>query len=121
MFRAATDGDAVARSIIDRQADEIVTMARAAIRRLGMTRLDVDVVLGGGIFRNDDPIFFDRIRAGLSDVAPRATIHVLTDPPVIGAALLGLDQMRASRSAHGVARAALTHTRLTAHTSARRS
>ena len=48
VFRAAADGDAVSRSIVDRQADEIVRMAGVAMRRLRMTRLDVDVVLGGG-------------------------------------------------------------------------
>ena len=41
-------------------------MAATAIRRLRMTRLDVDVVLGGGIFRNDDAPFFERIDAGLA-------------------------------------------------------
>ena len=50
-------GDACARGIVDRQADEIVAMATTAIRRLRMQKLDVDVVLGGGIFRTDDGAF----------------------------------------------------------------
>ena len=36
LFRAAMDGDGVAREVVDRQADEIVTMAATAIRRLRM-------------------------------------------------------------------------------------
>ena len=48
VFRAARDGDAVARSIVDLQADEVVAMAGAAMRKLRMRALDVDVVLGGG-------------------------------------------------------------------------
>lgn len=115
VFETAARGDAIARSVIDRQADEVVALATTAIRRLRMTRLDVDVVLGGGIFRNDDVAFFDRIRDGVAQMAPAATITVLSDPPVIGAAQLGLDRVGATRAAHVRARAALTHERLAAH------
>jgi N-acetylglucosamine kinase-like BadF-type ATPase len=91
VFEAATDGDAVARSIIDRLADELVAMGGALIRRLRMTRLDPEVVLAGGVFRATDPAFYERIRAGIAGVAPRARIVRLTAPPVLGAALIGLD------------------------------
>jgi len=107
VFRAARRGDPVARSIVDHQADEVVTMAGAAMRRLRMTRLDADVVLGGGIFRNRDPAFFDRIRTGMERVAPRARITVLQGPPVVGAALLGLDRLQASDRAKRRAREAI--------------
>ena len=109
VFRAASTGDAVAQTIVDRQADEVVTMATTAIRRLRMTRLDVHVVLGGGIFRNGVPGFFARIEEGVRAVAPNATVAVLADPPVVGAALLGLDHIGASRAAKARVRAALTH------------
>jgi N-acetylglucosamine kinase-like BadF-type ATPase len=109
VFRAAADGDAVARSIVDRQADEVVAMAGTAIRRLRMTALDVDVVLGGGIFRNEDPAFHARIEEGLRGVAPQVRIRRLTAPPVLGAALLGLDHLGASRPAKARLRATLTH------------
>ena len=75
VFETAARGDAIARSIIDRQADEVVALATTAIRRLRMTRLDVDVVLGGGIFRNDDAAFFDRIRDGVARGGPRGDDH----------------------------------------------
>ena len=120
VFAEAVAGDAVARSVTDRLADEIVAMATAIVRRLRMSRLDVEIVLGGGIFRNDDPVFFTRIEAGLAAVAPSSTVHVLTAPPVIGAALIGLDQMNAGRAAQDRARAALTHRRLADHTSRRK-
>lgn len=116
VFEAAIEGDAVAREIVDRQADEIVTMAGAAIRRLRMSTLDVEVVLGGGVFRNDDPSFFKRIREGISEVAALARVHVLEAPPVVGAVLLGLDRLGAGRSAAGRLRAALTYERLTSET-----
>ena len=116
LFRAAIEGDEVAREVVDRQADEIVLMAATAIRRLRMQRLDVDVVLGGGIFRSSDPAFFDRIEAGLRRVAPEVRVNVLTAPPVVGAALMGLDRLDAPRPAHARVRAALTHERLGAET-----
>jgi hypothetical protein len=112
VFEAAGE-DPVARSIVDRQADEVVTMAGTAIRRLRMTGLDVHVVLGGGIFRNRFAPFFTRIEEGVARVAPRATVTVLAAPPVVGAALLGLDRIGASRAAKARVRAALTREALT--------
>jgi N-acetylglucosamine kinase-like BadF-type ATPase len=116
VFRAAEEGDAIARSIVDRQADEVIALAATAIRRLRMTKLDVDVVLGGGIFRNDDEKFFERIRHGLEQVAPAVRVRVLTAPPVIGAALMGLDRLEAPRPARARLRLGLTHERLTLKT-----
>jgi N-acetylglucosamine kinase-like BadF-type ATPase len=92
VFRAAGDGDVVARGILIRLADELVAMAGALIRRLRLNELDPEVVLGGGVFRADDPAFYARIEAGVRAVAPRATIVRLGAPPVLGAVLLGLDQ-----------------------------
>lgn len=112
VFRDAEIGDAVARQIVDRQADEVVTMVSAAIRRLRMRELDVDVVLGGGIFRNRFAPFFERIERGIHEVAPKARIIVLTAPPVLGAAMLGLDAIGASPAARARARRELTHERL---------
>jgi N-acetylglucosamine kinase-like BadF-type ATPase len=116
VFRAAARGDAVAREIVDRQADEVVAMAGTAISKLRMRSLDVEVVLGGGIFRNRYPAFFDRIEHGLRAVAPAASITVLGAPPVVGAALLGLDRLGATKAARAMVRAALTHDRMNADT-----
>ena len=112
LFRAAAEGDEVARSVVDRQADEVVAMAGSAIRRLKMTSLDPDVVLGGGVFRAEDPAFLERIRTSLAEVAPRARVHVLAAPPVMGAALLGLDHLGGGLAARQQIRAALTDRRL---------
>lgn len=93
VFAAAMDGDAAARAIIDRLADELVAMAGAMIRRLHMTRLDLEVVLGGGVFRTPDADFRSRIEAGVQAIAPRARLVRSSAPPVAGAALLGLDAL----------------------------
>jgi N-acetylglucosamine kinase-like BadF-type ATPase len=115
VFGAAADGDAVARSIINRQADEVVTMAGAALRRLRLTKDEVDVVLGGGIFRSGDVDFFARIEQGLEATAPHVRIIVLSTPPVVGAALLGLDRLGAGRNSTRRVRTNLTHERLTSN------
>jgi N-acetylglucosamine kinase-like BadF-type ATPase len=113
VFAAAEDGDRAAAEIVGRQADEVVTMAAAAIRRLGLADRDTDVVLGGGLFQRHDPGFHGRIRAGITAVAPAAVLRQLTAPPVVGAALLGLDRLGGSAETAHRLRSALTHERLT--------
>jgi hypothetical protein len=85
-----------------------------------MQRLDVHVVLGGGVFRTEDHAFFDRIRSGLREIASAAEVRVLTAPPVAGAAMMGLDKLGASKAAHARLRRSLTHKRLGTQTLARR-
>ncbi len=113
VFAAAEAGDQAAAAIIGRQADEVVTMVGAAIRRLGLADRDVDVVLGGGLFHRDDPAFLERISAGIAAVAPTARLRQVTTPPVVGAALLGLDRLGAPPEAARRLRESLTHERLT--------
>jgi N-acetylglucosamine kinase-like BadF-type ATPase len=120
VFAEAAANDEVARSLVDRQADEVATMAGVAIRKLRMASLDPDVVLGGGIFRNGWEPFFARIEDGVHAVAPAARIVRLAAPPVLGAAMLGLDVLGSTRAAHTRARTALTHDRLTLETPRRR-
>ena len=112
VFAEAEAGDPVADGIVARQVAEVVAMAGAAIRRLGLAGLDADVVCGGGLFRRDAPAFLQRIRSALATAAPAARVTRLTAPPVVGAALLGLDRLGAPPGAAGRLRATLTHERL---------
>jgi len=93
VFAAAAEGDTVAREILDRLADELALMAIAIIRRLHLARTDLDVVLAGGIFRADDAEFFNRLASAVRRVAPRARLVSARTPPLLGAALLGLEAM----------------------------
>jgi N-acetylglucosamine kinase-like BadF-type ATPase len=93
VFEAAVAGDAVARGLVDRLADELAVMAVAIARRLRIARREVDVVLTGGVFRATDPAFYRRIDDRVHAVLPAARISRLEDPPVLGAALIGLDQL----------------------------
>jgi N-acetylglucosamine kinase-like BadF-type ATPase len=99
VFAAAKEGDAVARDIVDRLADELATMAVACLRRLGLLRRPVDVVLAGGVMQTDDASFYARFDHQLHRQAPRALVHRLADRPVVGAALLAFDQLSLRRSA----------------------
>ena len=112
VFKAASHGDEVARGLIDELADEVVATANAAIRRLRIASRTFEVVLGGGVFRSRDARLLSRIRKGITAVAPHAEMRRLDSPPVLGAALLGLDQARAGKAAHARLRQQLTHARL---------
>jgi N-acetylglucosamine kinase-like BadF-type ATPase len=112
VFAAAAQGDAVARSIVDALADEVVTMVVASLRRLRLLRAEVDVTLGGGVFRAEDPAFVTRIRTGVCETAPNARVAVLDGPPVVGAALLGLDHAGARDGAAARVRGQLTAARM---------
>jgi N-acetylglucosamine kinase-like BadF-type ATPase len=116
VFSTAASGDPVSRAIVDRQADEVVAMAGAAIRRLRLRNLDPEVVLGGSVFRARDPRFFGRIEQGIVSIAPAARVSILAAPPVLGAVLLGMDRVGARPSAYRRIRAALTERRLSADT-----
>jgi N-acetylglucosamine kinase-like BadF-type ATPase len=112
VFAEADAGDEVAAELVARQVDEIVAWAGAAIRRLDLTGRDVEVVLGGGLFHGEAPAFLEQIRAGIVGIAPAARLTQLTAPPVVGAALLGLDRLGAGPGAAERLRATLTHGRL---------
>jgi hypothetical protein len=79
-----------------------------------MSKLVVDVVVGGGIFRYGYRPFFERIVVGVQSIAPAANVSVLTVPPLVGAALLGLDRLDAPSGTSERDRRALTHDALAA-------
>jgi N-acetylglucosamine kinase-like BadF-type ATPase len=107
VFDAARRGDAVAASLVDRQAAEVVAFARASLTRLDLLDREVPVVLGGGIIRAGDERLMSGIAEGLAADAPRARIVLVTDPPIVGAGLLALESAGAARAAVDRARAAL--------------
>jgi N-acetylglucosamine kinase-like BadF-type ATPase len=106
VFAAATDGDAVARSIVNRLADELIVTAAALARRLKLVDRAPDVVLAGGVFRATDRAFYERVDVGIQAAIPGATLRK-AGPPVGGATLLALDAVPRS-SATRRAEATLT-------------
>jgi len=60
------------------------------------------------------------VNAGFHATAPEARIVRLTAPPVVGAAMLGLDLLGVGPTAHARTRQSLTHGRLDPHTRVRK-
>jgi N-acetylglucosamine kinase-like BadF-type ATPase len=105
LFETAERGDQVARDLLVRQAEEICLMAEVAARRLGLDAAGgpdgepVPVVLGGSLMTARDPLLTGAISQRLSASIPGAEIRIVDVPPVVGAALLGLDHVGAPASA----------------------
>jgi N-acetylglucosamine kinase-like BadF-type ATPase len=95
---AAQDEEAA--KIVDHLADEVVALARAALVRLELTDEPAEVLLGGGLLRAGDERLITRIEAGLRDVGTRLVVHATASPPIVGAALLGLDELGVDGDAH---------------------
>ena len=105
LFATAADGDPIARAIVDRLADEVVSMATVALTRLDLLEEEAPVLLGGGVLAAQHPQLSDGIRELLSVRAPKAVARVVTASPVLGAALLGLDRVGAQTEVHERVRA----------------
>lgn len=117
LFEVADRGDRVARELLQRQAEEICLMVEVAARHLGLAGGPADlgrsggessgaaavrpvpVVLGGSIMTARSPLLTSAITGRLTASIPGAEIRIVDVPPVVGAALLGLDHVGASASA----------------------
>jgi N-acetylglucosamine kinase-like BadF-type ATPase len=95
VFAAARAGDKPAVRIVETFADEVVTMVSALIRRLHLTRSDVDVILGGGTLQSGHTVVLDRVVQGITAYAPAARVSVLSVPPVFGAVVEAFDRVGA--------------------------
>jgi N-acetylglucosamine kinase-like BadF-type ATPase len=100
--------DAVAAEIVDRLAAEVVAFVRATLTRLELLEEPVDVLLGGGLMRRRDAGLLASIEGGLAEVSPHLSVHVAASPPIVGAALLGLDELGAEARAQARLRGELT-------------
>lgn len=100
LFATAAGGDPVALALVERLADEVVAMASVALRRLGLLEEEVPVLLGGSVLAACHPQLNDRIAELLASRAPKAEVRVVSEPPVLGAALLGLDRTGAAPEVH---------------------
>jgi N-acetylglucosamine kinase-like BadF-type ATPase len=92
--------DGVAAELVDRLAAEVVVLARVTIERLRLEPDGVEVLLGGGMLQRADVRLLARIQDGLPGVELRAA----SSPPIVGAALLGLDELGARPEAYDRAR-----------------
>lgn len=105
LMAVAATGDEVARSIVVRMADEVTVLAVVALRRLDLLGTPMEVVLGGGVLTARDPLLNDLIERRFAEQAPQAKLIVADVPPIMGAALLGLDALGATEEAKARLRA----------------
>lgn len=92
VYRAAGD-DPVAAAIVEHLSEEVTAFAVAALRRLELEHEDVDVVLGGGLLRTAPAFAIEDIAQRVFAAAPGAKVLLAESPPIVGAALLGLDAL----------------------------
>ena len=104
---AESGSDAVAGAIMDRLADEIAALVRVALVRLSLTNEPAQVLLGGGLIDAADGALVDAVARRTAEIAPAATVTSTSSPPIVGAALLGLDECGADEAARKRLRAEL--------------
>jgi N-acetylglucosamine kinase-like BadF-type ATPase len=94
VFRVAAAGDPVARDVIRWAGSELGEMAKAVIRQLEFESLEFDVVLVGSMY-DGGPLLVEPMRQTIQTLAPGARLVRLSAPPVVGAVLLGMEQVGA--------------------------
>ena len=80
--------------IVERLADEVVSLVRVSLERIGTVDEPADVVLGGGLMQARDARLLDGSSAGSRELGAAAHALVVDAPPVVGAALRALDDAR---------------------------
>ncbi|MFC4049675.1 N-acetylglucosamine kinase [Actinomadura syzygii] len=111
LLDVAEAGDEVAREVVSRLAEEVALLGSVALRRLDLLDSPADVVLGGGVLAARRPLLMDAVAERYAALAPRARLLVPEDPPLLGAALLGLDHLGVPAAAHDTLRAAFRRPR----------
>ncbi|GAA0404311.1 N-acetylglucosamine kinase [Acrocarpospora corrugata] len=102
---ALAPADPIARGIVDRMAEEVALLGTVAMRRAGLLESRCEVVLGGGVLTARDPLLTALIEERYAAAAPHATLIVTEVPPIVGAALYGLDHFGAPPAAYDRVRA----------------
>ena len=93
LLHVAAAGDEVALEYVERQAQEVVIWARAALAQLDLLERETEVVLGGGVLRAAEPVLMNRVHALAAELIPAARLLVPQRRPIHGAVLLGLDRL----------------------------
>jgi N-acetylglucosamine kinase-like BadF-type ATPase len=92
LFTTAAEGDAVARGLVIQMGTEVAVGARAILRRIGLGHEEeVEVVLGGSVFKGQGSLLLETVNRVLHEEFPHARLVPLEHEPVLGAALLALE------------------------------
>jgi len=90
IFSTAEEGDKVARNVIIWAGRELGQLAVCVIRQLKLESTTFEVIMVGSVF-SGGALLLDSFTDTIHAVAPGALIKRLSQPPVIGAVLLGME------------------------------
>jgi N-acetylglucosamine kinase-like BadF-type ATPase len=93
VFEAAHEGDAVAIEAVRWLGKELGDLAIGVIRQLQFEKLAFDLVLTGSVYKGS-PSVAESVSQTVHQVAPGATLVRLTAPPVVGAVMLAMEQVK---------------------------
>lgn len=93
VFSAAREGDEVAISVIRYIADGLGDLACGVIRQLDIAGQEFEVVLAGSLYKGS-PLIAETMRESIHALAPGAALVRLGAPPVVGAVMLGMEQVQ---------------------------
>ncbi|HUM71273.1 MAG TPA: hypothetical protein PLK31_20790, partial [Chloroflexota bacterium] len=84
--------DAVALDLVRWAGHSLGDLACGIIRQVGIAEMSFDVVLAGSFYKGS-PLVQECMAETIHVLAPRARLVHLDAPPVIGAVLLGMEQV----------------------------
>ena len=90
--QTAEEGDAVAKGIIQNCGEQLALLITTAARVLGMDKDPYRVAATGGLVSRGGP-FFEMVRAEIKRTHPQGELETPKFEPVIGAALIGLQEL----------------------------
>lgn len=94
VFEESRRGDGAAQEILLSMADNMSEYAVAAVREYRLQK--AAVILAGGVFKNDFPPFYNRIRERILSVCPEAVV-IRTDKEIVEGAY-NLGRLKAAQS-----------------------
>ena len=94
LFEAASEGDETAKKILREFGEGCAGLVVAVLQHLKMDQMDVEVVLSGSILKGKGPLLVDALATSIHADAPQAHLVQARYEPVVGAALLGLEDCR---------------------------
>jgi N-acetylglucosamine kinase-like BadF-type ATPase len=92
VFEAASERDQVALELVRRAGHELGKLAIGVWHQIGKPTVPFDVVLSGSLY-NGSPLIQSVMAETIHAAMPQARLVRLEAPPVVGAVLLGMEQV----------------------------
>lgn len=99
LMRIAALGDETALGVVQEFGLSLSRYIASAVKLYGLSGRPLDVVLSGGLFKAELPLLRETIAAQARRIHPQANVIDARYEPVVGAALLGLEQLKADDAA----------------------